>query len=115
MQSTVHINVSAIDYDATSRALATVLDRMQDMIHSKEEFRITDSEAAFGWHFFVVTVNAAAVEKLATLLGEEFQRIKGKGMEKKFLGWIEQRMGNSTPRFKLAIKEEMESSKFGIF
>ena len=63
----------------------------------------------------MVTVNAAAVEKLATLLGEEFQRIKGKGMEKKFLGWIEQRMGNSTPRFKLAIKEEMESSKFGIF
>ena len=38
MQSTVHINVSAIDYDATSRALATVLDRMQDMIHGKEEF-----------------------------------------------------------------------------
>ena len=54
MQSTVHINVSAIDYDATSRAIATVLDRMQDMIHGKEEFRITDSEAAFGWHFFVV-------------------------------------------------------------
>ena len=79
MQSTVHINVSAIDYDATSRALATVLDRMQDMIHGKEEFRIT-SEAAFGWHFFVVTVNAVAIEKLATLLGEEFQRIKGKGM-----------------------------------
>ena len=112
MQSTVHINVSAIDYDATSRALATVLDRMQDMIHGKEEFRITDSEAAFGWHFFVVTVNAVAIEKLATLL--EFQRIKGKGMEKKFL-LLEQRMGNSTPRFKLAIKEEMESSKFGLF
>ena len=59
---------------------------------------------------FLCGLNAAAVEKLATLLGEEFQRIKGKGMEKKFLGWIEQRMGNSTPRFKLAIKEEMESS-----
>ena len=40
MQSTVHINVSAIDYDATSRAIATVLDRMQDMIHSKEGFAL---------------------------------------------------------------------------
>ena len=37
MQSTVHINVSAIDYDATSRALATVLDRMQDMIQSAKK------------------------------------------------------------------------------
>ena len=64
MQSTVHINVSAIDYDATSRALATVLDRMQDMIHGKEEFRITDSEAAFGWHFFVVTVNERQLKNL---------------------------------------------------
>ena len=37
MQSTVHINVSAIDYDATSRAIATVLDRMQDRLHQVQD------------------------------------------------------------------------------
>ncbi len=115
MQNTLHINVSAIDYDATSRAITTVLGRMQDIIHGKEEFQITGSEAAFGWNFFVVIVNAEAVEKLAALLGDDFQRMKGKGMEKKFLTWLERGIENKTPRFKMAIKEEMESSKFGIF
>ncbi|MDI1494754.1 MAG: hypothetical protein K8823_60 [Cenarchaeum symbiont of Oopsacas minuta] len=115
MQDTLYINVSAINYEATSTAIATVLDRMQDIIHGNNEFRITDSEAAFGWHFFVVAVNVEAIKKLATLLGKDFQCQKGKGIEKKFLTWIMQGIGDKSPRFKLAIKEEMESSKFGIF
>ena len=48
-------------------------------------------------------------------MGEEFQRLKGKGTEKKFLTWLTKKMESKVPRFKLAIKEEMESSKYGVF
>jgi len=36
-------------------------------------------------------------------------------MEKKFLTWLTKKMEKKTNRFKLTIKEEMESSKYGIF
>ena len=111
----ININVSAVDYDKTNRELKSTLGRLKEMVHSEEEFAITDSEFAFGWHFFVVSVSYDMVKKLADQMGAEFDRLGGKGMEKKFLTWLSDKMEPNIPRFKLAIKEEMESSKYGIF
>ena len=49
------------------------------------------------------------------MMGNDFDKLKGKGTEKKFLTWLTKNVENKSPRFKLALKEEMESSKFGIF
>jgi hypothetical protein len=115
MDDRININVSATDYDKTSKAIAHKLSLLEEMVHSKEEFVMTDSEFAFGWHFFVVSVNRSLVEKLAEQMGQDFEQLKGKGIEKKFLSWIANNMQNKEHRFKLAIKEEMESSKYGVF
>ncbi|MCE9651584.1 MAG: hypothetical protein K8Q89_00770 [Nitrosarchaeum sp.] len=111
----ININVSAIDYDKTSKAISHQLTLLEEMVHGQEDFVMTDSEFAFGWHFFVVSVNKALVEKLVDQMGLDFDKLKGKGMEKKFLTWLTNKIEGKTPRFKLAIKEEMESSKYGIF
>ena len=76
---------------------------------------MTDSEFAFGWHFFVLSVNKSLIQKLSEMMGADFDKLKGKGPEKKFLSWLSKNIESKSPRFKLAIKEEMESSKFGIF
>ncbi len=115
MYDRININVSAIDYDKTSKEISTALFSLEQMTHGQDEFVVTDSEFAFGWHFFVVSVNREMVKKLAEQLGQDFERLKGKGLEKKFLTWLTQKIENKIPRFKLAIKEEMESSKYGIF
>lgn len=114
MEEKIYINVSAVDYDNTSKAISKQLSLLEEMVHGQDDFVITDSEFAFGWHFFVVGVNRSLVKKLTEQMGSEFERLKGKGTEKKFLTWITNNIGNA-PRFKLAIKEEMESSKYGIF
>jgi len=115
MSDRININVSAVDYDKTSKAIAHKLTLLEEMVHGKDDFVMTDSEFAFGWHFFVVSVSRSLVEKLAEQMGPDFESLKGKGMEKKFLAWISRNMETKEHRFKLAIKEEMESSKFGIF
>ncbi len=115
MESRININVSAVDYDKTSKALTRQLILLEEMVHSKDDFVMTDSEFAFGWHFFVLSVNKSLVEKLIEIMGPDFQKLKGRGVEKKFLTWLTKNVETKSPRFKLAIKEEMESSKFGIF
>ena len=115
MRERININVSAIDYDKTSKEITSTLARLEEMVHGEDEFVITDSEFAFGWHFFVVSVNREIVQKLAEQMGSDFEKLKGKGMEKKFLTWLTNKMEKNIPRFKLAIKEEMESSKYGLF
>jgi len=115
MEGKININVSAIDYDKTSKALIRQLSLLEEMVHSQEDFVMTDSEFAFGWHFFVLSVNKSLVQKLVEMMGSDFEKLKGKGTEKKFLTWLIKNVESKSPRFKLAIKEEMESSKFGIF
>jgi len=115
MDTRININVSTIDYEKTSKALTRQLFLLEEMVHSKEDFVMTDSEFAFGWHFFVLSVNKSLVEKLVEMMGPDFMKLKGRGVEKKFLTWLTKNVETKSPRFKLAIKEEMESSKFGIF
>ena len=115
MESRIHINVSAVDYDKTSKALTRQLSLLEEMVHGEDDFVMTDSEFAFGWHFFVLSVNKSSIQKLVEMMGDDFDKLKGKGTEKKFLTWLTKNVENKSPRFKLALKEEMESSKFGIF
>lgn len=111
----VNINVSAIDYENTSREIISTLRNVEQMVHGENDFIVTDSEFAFGWHFYVVCVNKSLIQKLSDLMGPDFTKIKGKGLEKKFLTWLSERIAQKNLKVKLAIKEEMESSKFGIF
>ena len=115
MQEKMYINVSAIDYDNTSKAIKSTLGLLEEMVHTEDGFVMTDSEFAFGWHFYVLCVNKELIQKLADQMGPEFEKLKGKGLEKKFLSWLTQKIEQKNLKIKLAIKEEMESSKFGIF
>ena len=115
MEERININVSAIDYDKSSKKIQQVLARLEEMVHSQDDFVMTDSEFAFGWHFYVVSVNRELVQKLSNQLGDEFEKLKGKGIDKKFLTWLTNKISEKDLRVKFAIKEEMESSKFGIF
>jgi len=111
----ININVSATDYENTSKEITYTLRNLEQMVHGENDFIVTDSEFAFGWHFYVVCVNRVLVEKLSVQMGPNFDKIKGKGIEKKFLTWLTDKLAQKQLKVKLAIKEEMESSKYGIF
>lgn len=115
MEGRLNINVSTIDYDNTSKVAIHQLTLLETMVHGEDDFVVTDSEFALGWHFFVISINRSMVSKLKGLMGMSFKSLKGKTDDKKFLTLLESRMTGKAPRFKLAIKEEMESSKYGLF
>ena len=115
MEERININVSSTEYDNTSKEIRKTLSLVEEMIHGHDDFIITDSEFAFGWHFFVVSVNREMVIKLADMMGDQFEKYKGKGLDKKFVSLLSEKMDGREQKVKFAIKEEMESSKFGIF
>jgi len=115
VQERININVSAIDYDKTSKEIKSTLSLLEEMVHGEDGFIITDSEFAFGWYFYVVCVNKDLVQKLAEQIGPDFEKLKGRSLEKKFLTWLTKKVEKKNLKVKLAIKEEMESSKYGIF
>ena len=115
MEERLNINVSATNYENSNKEIGNILNMVEEMVHEEESFVMTDSEFAFGWHFYVLSINLILIQKLANQLGEDFQRLKGRGLEKKFLTWLSKKIQEKNLKVKFAIKEEMESSKFGIF
>ena len=115
MEERLNINVSATNYENSSKEIGNILTMVEEMVHEEDGFVITDSEFAFGWHFYVLSINLILVQKLANQLGGDFQKLKGRGLEKKFLTWLSKKIQEKNLKVKFAIKEEMESSKFGIF
>lgn len=115
MNGRININVSATDYEKTSKEITNTLGLLEEMVHEIDSFVVTDSEFAFGWHFYVVSVREELVQKFADQMGPDFQKLKGKTIDKKFLSWLTQKMQQKNLKVKFAIKEEMESSKYGIF
>jgi len=115
LEERININVSAIDYENTSKAIISALRNLEQMVHGENDFIVTDSEFAFGWHFYVVCVNKSLVRRLSEQLGPDFDRVKGRGLEHKFLTWLTEKLSQKNVKVKLAIKEEMESSKYGVF
>lgn len=115
MEERLNINVSATNYDESSKEITAILTMLEEMVHGENEFRMTDSEFAFGWHFYVVSVSLNLIQKLSDQMGDDFYKLKGKGLGKKFLTWLTQETKQKNLHVKFAIKEEMESSKFGIF
>ena len=101
MEERININVSATNYDQSSDGIRSILRRLEEMVHEEDGFVITDSEFAFGWHFYIVSVNKILVEKLAEQVGESFQKLKGKGLEKKFLTWFSQQVQEKKPKGKI--------------
>jgi len=77
MEERLNINVSATNYENSSKEIGNILTMVEEMVHEEEDFVITDSEFAFGWHFYVLSINLTLVQKLANQLGEDFQRLKG--------------------------------------
>ena len=53
MEERVNINVSATDYEKSSNGIRSILTKLEEMVHEEDCFVITDSEFAFGWHFYI--------------------------------------------------------------
>ena len=68
MEERININVSSTEYDNTSKAIKNTLTLIEEMVHGQDDFVITDSEFAFGWHFYVLSVNRELVYKLSLLI-----------------------------------------------
>ena len=76
MESRLNINVSAIDYDKTSKVLTHQLTLLEEMVHGKEDFVMTDSEICIWMAFFCLKCKQNTSAKIRINDGCRFSKIK---------------------------------------
>ena len=62
MEERLNINVSATNYENSNKEIGNILNMVEEMVHEEESFVMTDSEFAFGWHFYVLSINLILIQ-----------------------------------------------------
>jgi len=68
MEERININVSATNYEQSSDGITSILRRLEEMVHEEDGFSITDSEFAFGWHFYIATVITKLIHNKSVMI-----------------------------------------------
>jgi hypothetical protein len=88
------------------------------MVHAKEsDMQIGSAEPAFGWNFYILTVDKAVATRLAQLPESSILRIKGDSLEQKFVNWLNQQVkaNNFEDKIHFNLLSDLKSSRYGLF
>ncbi len=111
----IEISITSNNYKNDSELVKRTLREVAALTHSSNDFEISDYEFTFGWYFFTITVSKSLIIRFANLLGNEFLRIKGNTLEKRFVNWLERRLKSFGCNVHLMLKDEFISSRYGLF
>ncbi len=115
MDEFIELSITSSNYKNDSELVKRTLREISAMTHSSNDFDVSDYEFTFGWYFFTVRVSKDIVIKFANLLGNEFLKIKGKTLEKRFVNWLDRKLKSLGSNVHIMLKDEFISSKYGLF
>jgi hypothetical protein len=95
-----------------------VLGEVWRMVHAKEsDMDIGSAEPAFGWNFYILTLDKEVARWLAQLPESSIFRVKGDLLEQKFVNWLKQQVkaNNFKDKIHFNLLLDLKSSQYGLF
>ena len=88
------------------------------MTHGEESMaRIRKDDQAFGWNFYVLSINKQIARRLAELPGSGILDMKGNSLEQKFVSWLNGRATKNgiADKTRFNLLSDLKSSRYGLF
>ena len=95
-----------------------MLGEARRMVHAKEsDMDIGSAEPAFGWNFYILTVDKAVARRLTQLPESSILRVKGDLLEQKFVNRLNQQVkaNNFKDKIHFNLLLDLKSSRYGLF
>jgi len=110
----IGISVASTNYERDEKVIQDVMRSAEFMVHTKNEFILSESEFKMGWHFFVLHVTPNLMHKIIdyTSSSHPVQNIK---LEDRFIRWLSQTLEEKECNVYLDLESKKGSSKYGLF
>lgn len=118
MFDTDRIVIQVASTEQDTRMIGRLLDEVGMMVHAKEsDIRVGVAEPAFGWNFYILTVDKTVTKRLAQLPESRILRVKGDSLEQKFVNWLNQKVKaiNFEDKIHFNLLSDLKSSRYGLF
>ncbi|MCI0564403.1 MAG: hypothetical protein MN733_38515 [Nitrososphaera sp.] len=112
----VLIRVASIDGE--SKVLESAMIEFLRIVHATEsELHVSAPDPAFGWNFFLISVDRSMLARLAQLPQGGILKVKGDSLEQKFVNWLNGKAKSVGigERLHFTLLSDLKSSRYGFF
>jgi hypothetical protein len=111
----VILQVACTDYEVGSNLVAGMLANMAKIAGVEPNPSSGQTDPAFGWTFYTLSIDKAFVLRLAGLPGNDIMRMKGSTLDQKFSVWLNNQLQTRTEGVRVQPLSDLKSSQFGLF
>ncbi|MEM2760192.1 MAG: hypothetical protein QXU32_05810 [Nitrososphaerales archaeon] len=110
----ISISVASMNYEKEKDVIREVMRGAELLMHTKNEFIMSEPEYKMGWYFFVLHVSPNLVRKVIDL-ADASPAMKNMKMEDRFIIWLSERLEEKECNVYLDLESKKSSSKYGLF
>ena len=111
---TIGISVASIDYEKDKSIIQNVMHSTELMVHTRNEFSISDPDFKMGWNFFVLHVTPNLISRVTDHIDMQ-QAPNNAKSEDRFIDWLAEKLKEKECNVYLDLESRKHSSKYGLF
>lgn len=111
----IELHVACIDFPRASQLLSDLLENMARIVGLEPRLEMGAAEPAFGWTFYILSVNKDVVRRFAGLPDSDITRSRGSTLDQKFATWLNRQLTRRMQGIQVRLLTDLESSQFGFF
>ena len=111
---TIGISVASIDYEKDKSVIQNVMHSTELMVHTRNEFSISDPDFKMGWNFFVLHLTPNLISRVTDHIDMQQAPSNAKS-EDRFIDWLAEKLKEKECNVYLDLESRKHSSKYGLF
>jgi len=111
---TIGISVASIDYERDKSVIQNLMHSTELMVHTRNEFSISDPDFKMGWNFFVLHVTPNLISRVTDHIDMQQAPSNAKS-EDRFIDWLAEKLKEKECNVYLDLESRKHSSKYGLF
>ena len=111
---TIGISVASIDYEKDKSIIQNVMHSTELMVHTRNEFSISDPDFKMGWNFFVLHLTPNLISRVTDHIDMRQAPSNAKS-EDRFIDWLAEKLKEKECNVYLDLESRKHSSKYGLF
>jgi len=110
----IGIWVASTDYEKDKGIIQNLMQSIEIMVHTRNEFSIGEPDSKMGWNFFILYIAPNLLQRIADyiVMDEMAQNLKP---EDRFIEWLTEKLKEKECNVYFDLESKKGSSKYGLF
>lgn len=111
---TIGIWIASTDYEKDKSIIQNVMQSIELIVHTRNEFSIDEPDSKMGWNFFILHITPNLLQNVINYVGMN-KMVQNLKAEDRFIEWLAENLREKQCNVYLDLESKKGSSKYGLF